>query len=348
MKTKKITAFLLCFSILCSAGCSLGKGSSSGSSGGASLSSTTRKYELTDFSFELSEDFTVSKTIDKEDKSVHKYYFTGGGFDYLAVSVPEEYSTAETSIKSLCNIYGIDSGNENITDVEQEKLDYPGFNAASLSFTRKDSSGDKSNEGYLFLSTEGQSFEVEVKSSTDQRENANELMKNIAATAKYTGSYKLPTGTQNYDSRFMQISYDPKWTVIELNGTAKDQETLILNIRYAYAEDLSHSFYPYIKVDISPEGESRRPEELADDQYAHYQNSNLEHIGNERGTGEIFGCQSETVSSVVMIGSRKIDIKDYFFTRDGYIYCISAFSDITGGESGKDDINELIKGITLK
>lgn len=348
MKIRKTAAFILCFSMLCSVGCSFGKGGSSESDNSTSLSSKAKKYDLTDFSFELSESFTVSKTIDCDDDSVYKYYFTGGGFDQLGVSVPEEYCTAETSIKSLCDIYGIDSGNEKITDVEQEKLDYPGFNAASVCFTREGSSGDKETEGYLFLSVEGQSFEVDMKCSTDKREEAEELMKSIAATARYTGSYKLPTGIQNYDSRFMQISYDPKWAVVELNGTTEDQNTLMLNIRYAYAQDLNHARYPYMKVDISPAGESRDPEAIADDQYAKYQESGLERIENKRGTGEIFGCQAETVSSVVMIGSRKIDTENYFFTRDDHIYCISTFSDITGGESGKDEINELIKGIALK
>ena len=70
MRYRRIIAAALCLTLLCGTGCSLGKKKDSSSSVSAEIgysysSSKKTKYEFMDFTFELSDDFTV------EDKNTY-------------------------------------------------------------------------------------------------------------------------------------------------------------------------------------------------------------------------------------------------------------------------------------
>ena len=123
MKYRGIAAFILCLVMLTSTGCSVGKkGSSSG--GGTSYSSSTKKYDIESFSFEVSEDLEVAETNVTKDHT-YGYTFSGNGIKKLEVTNYDvNYCTAEVSIQSIEN------------DIKRRRNDPVGNNAGVRVYVR--------------------------------------------------------------------------------------------------------------------------------------------------------------------------------------------------------------------
>ena len=94
MKYRRIAAFILCLVMLTSTGCSVGKkGSSSG--GGTSYSSSTKKYDIESFSFEVSEDLEVAETNVTKDHTMGDVYriFISNALKMLAILAGFPYNS---------------------------------------------------------------------------------------------------------------------------------------------------------------------------------------------------------------------------------------------------------------
>ena len=346
MRYKRIIAAVLCLSLVCGTGCSLGKNSSSKTVGSSSFSSTTKKYDLSYFSFELSEDFSVKDTKDYNDGSdTYNYIFTGGGLDEVSVyTMGLEQCTAEVSVQAMMESIKSNE-NDTATDIETEKLDVTGFNAAAIHMTNSRDDGDK-GESHLYLSTEGIQFCVSVTSyAPDNRDNIKALFREIAKTVKYTGSDHLPTEPQSYDCEYFSLKCGPEWYIKKNKIT--DGEYADVKLSYYYAQDLEHYYTPLLAISVRAEDEDTDPQKAADKAYESKKESRL--ISElKRGNEEIFGYQAETVSFVLVTGSIKIRYTNYYISENGCLYTVSEGFNMLNEDSSKTELKAILDSISIK
>ncbi|MBR4627647.1 MAG: hypothetical protein IKO47_08120 [Ruminococcus sp.] len=353
MRYKRIIAGALCIALVCSTGCSLGKKSSSNSgSTDYSYSSTSKKeYKFSDFSFELSEDFSVKDTDEKSSGATTKYEFSGGSFKTFEVyNYSFSNCTAEVSAQDLYDsLKNEKSESVKHSDIELEKLDIPGMSAACVhvdsDYTDK---GVKQTESDLYISTEAHYFIVTLTyEDAGDRAKVKGLLKDIAESVKYTSSDKLPTEQQTFDCDYMTISYAPEWFVRESGGNNKETDTITIKAEYAYATDKEHTYFPNISINVRPEDEENTPELLADKAKENKKKSSLAK-NVERTTGELLGYKTEVCSFTLDTGSISGHYIMHFFADNGYVYGIATAVHTSAAESNTADVEKFLEGVTIK
>ena len=112
MRFKGVIAAALCLTLACSTGCSLGKKKESGSESSAHsaysyTSSNKTKYEFKDFTFELSDDFSVEdKNVYPQDGTPYSFKFAGKGFTLFEINDSAvENCDAFVSAKMLYDLF---------------------------------------------------------------------------------------------------------------------------------------------------------------------------------------------------------------------------------------------------
>jgi hypothetical protein len=333
--------------MLTGTGCSVGKKSSK-SGGDTSYSSSLKKYDLDDFTFEVSEDLDVKDTKELDGK-IYDYIFKGDGFSELEVmNSGNSLCTAETYIKLLeRSTTRSNEKNGKNDEFESAKLDISGFNAAEIFIVNKDSEYDQ-GEAYVSLTTEGYHLLISAKYDLDNKDRVKQLMEEIAKTVKYTGDFRLPTEPQTYDCDLFSITAGPEWKLWD--GTAdKDKERGIKNIkmRYYYAQDLDHYYYPMLTIYVVPEDETTTIDTLIENQCERYDESKYQNNA-ERGKDEILGYQAETFSYDVSVGDIDMRSKIYYFCANGFIYAINTAVNISAEETNMADIQTLLDNLTIK
>ena len=340
---KGIIASALCLTLACSTGCSLGKDSSSKSSSGYSFSSEKTKYDLNNFSFELSDDFSVTEKKDTKTAGIYEYVFTGGGLDEVCVySYGLEQCTAEVSFQAMEE--SIKARNDtSVKDIERDTLDVPGYNAAFVHMTVSRESGE-TGESYLCLSTEGIQFNVSVVGyDLAKRDSIKALFSEIASTVKYTGTEHLPTEPQSYDCEYFSLSCGPEWYI---KDSSKDEETSI-KLSYYYAQDMEHYLAPFISISVSPEDEDNTPKKRAEKSYDSKKESN--HTSEvERKKEEFLGYEAEKVSYALRMGGANTRHNNYFFSENGYVYIVSIGLNLRDEKSSEAEIQTILDTLTVK
>ena len=354
-KYRGIITAIMCLALVCSAGCSLGKNSSSSSGGetGYSYSSSKKtEYKFRDFTFELNDDFSVEdKKEHTEDNTVYNYKFSGKGFLQFDISDAtlfncDAYVYAEVMYNDYKNG---DDETTKYSDIELEKLSLPGLDAACLYFTaERTDDGSKHGNAHLYITTEAHTFQALISyDDPDDRSKIKGLVKDLANSVKYISSEKLPTEPQTIDNEFIKFTYQPEWSVQETNGSKNSSDMLELKAEYAYARDKDHFMYPKLSIYIQPEDDEKTPAKLADKFEASKKQSKLI-TDVKRGNGEILGYNAEMCSFGLKTGGLDSIYTNYFFSDNGYVYTIGFSVHRDAQEKNTAEINELLKGLTIK
>jgi hypothetical protein len=181
----------------------------------------------------------------------------------------------------------------------------------------------------------------------DDRSKIKGLIKDLANTVKYISSDKLPTEPQTIENDFIKFTYTPEWSVQETNGSKKDENNLELKAEYAYARDKDHFMYPRLSIYIQPEDDETTPVKLADKAKSNKKQSNLTY-DVKRGNSEILGYKAETCSFGLKTAGMDAFYTNYYFSDNGYVYSIGYSVNKAAEEKNTADIDELIKGLTIK
>ncbi len=347
MKFRKTAAFLLCLAMLTGTGCSISIGGSK-SGGNVSYSSSTKKYDVIDFSFEASEDLDVEDTRERDGK-INKYEFSGDGFKALEVmNCGLDFCTSETYIKSLER--SITSSNEKkgkSDEFESAKLDIPGLNAAEIFIVNKDKEGEQ-GEAHVSLTSEGYRLLISATYDLDDKDSVKQLMEDIAKTVKYTGDFHLPTEPQTYDCDLFSITAGPEWyikdTIVE---NEKERGIEDVRLRYYYAQDLEHFRYPLLTIRTIPEDKFNTVEKLIEKQEKNSDESKYK-TNVERGKEEISGYQADTFSFDISLAGIEMRSKTFYFSANGFVYTISISVNPGAEEMNNAEIQTLLDGLTIK
>lgn len=357
MRYRRIIAAALCLTLLCGTGCSLGKKKDSSSSVSAEIgysysSSKKTKYEFKDFTFELSDDFTVEdKNTYPQDGTPYDFKFAGKGFTSFevndsALSNCDAFVSAKMMYDDLSND---DDENRKVSDLEWEKLDLPGLDAAWVHLTTEHvKEGITEGEAVLYISTEAHYFKVLLSyEDPAKRPEIKGLLMDIANSVKYTSEDRLPTEPQTFDCDYFTLTYPPEWSVKETNGSKNDPNSIELKIEYAYARDEDHYLFPRLSIDVDPLDEDSDPVKRADKSASAKKQSKYAY-DIERGQDEILGYKAETSSYKMDAFDLKGTYRNYFFSENGCLYVITLHARTDIADTHNAELEELLKGLTIK
>ena len=354
MKYRRIIAAALCLAMACSAGCSLKLKKSSESVTKISYSSTTKKYDLTSFSFELSDDFSVKDTKElSTDGSICRYEFSAEGFTTFEVSCDTSTicnCTAEVCAQDFYEyLIEKNSEKEKHSDIEKETIDVPGMDAAWVHTVSEYPDDDlKQGESQLFITTEAHGFEIlATYADPGMRESVKELLKDIAATVKYTSGDRLPTEEQSYENDYFSLTCGPEWYIRDRNANKPEVENISIVLAYYYAKDMEHYGDPSISIGVNAEDDEYNAQIAAERSYETKKKSKLS-SEVKRGTEEILGYTAETVSYVLDLGSRKSRYKTYFFSENGCVYIITESLNMRNEEGSRAELKAILDTVKIK
>ncbi len=362
MKYKRISAFILCFAMLTSTGCSSGSknSSSSGISDYSNISdsntydsSTTdtsdsyEKYDLDDFSFELSKEFSVEKNDEDDDNNGKSYYdFTSKDLKGLHICTPSfEHCTAEVCVQEM--LESINSRkDDSAKDVETEKFDVSGLNAAAIHMTNVENNAE-SGESYLYITVEGSELLADITGyKPEDREKVKALFREIASTVKYTGTNQRSTEQQFYECDLFSLNCGPEWYI---DGYEDDSDggEVSLKLSYYYAQDIEHHRAPSLSIEARHHDEMDNAQKSADRNYEWKKNRK---VGSEceRSTEVIFGYNAETVSYVQKILYLNQRLKHYYFNENGYLYTITVALNMHDEEGSKSELKDILDTVVMK
>jgi hypothetical protein len=356
MKYRKIIAAALCLAMVCSAGCSLRskKGSESGTK--ISYSSTTKKYDLSAFSFELSDDFSVKDTRElSTDGSICRYEFSADGFTTFEVSCDTSTvcnCTAEVSAQDFYEYLMEKNGEkEKHSDIEKETIDVPGMDAAWVhTVSEYPDDGIKQGESELYITTEAHGFEIlATYDDPGRRESVKALLKEIAASVKYTSNDRLPTEEQSYENDYFSFTCGPEWYIRDMNAKSKstEKDNIDIQLTYYYAKDMEHYYYPRFSIGVTPEDDEYNVQIAAERSYESKKKSKLS-SEVKRGTEEISGYTAETVSYVLDLSGNKGRYKSYFFSENGCVYVITESLNMRNEEGSRAELKAILDTLKIK
>jgi hypothetical protein len=255
-----------------------------------------------------------------------------------------EQCTAEVSVQAMVETIKSNE-NDTATDIETEKLDVTGFNAAAIHMTNSRDDGDK-GESHLYLSTEGIQFCVSVVGyDPGERDKVKSLFSEIAKTVRYTGTEHLPTEPQSYDCEYFSLKCGPEWYIKTNKNT--DGEYTNIKLSYYYAQDLEHYSSPLLAISVRAEDEDTDPKKAADKAYESKKESRL--ISElKRGNEEIFGYQAETVSFVLVTGSIKVRYTNYYFSENGCLYTVSEGLNMRNESASAEELKAIMDTVKIK
>ncbi len=348
MKYKRISAFIICFAMLTSTGCSLGKKNSSSSevSGISYTSDSYEKYDLDDFSFELNKDFTVEEKYENDDGTGASYYdFTSKDLQKLSIGTQRfEHCTADVYVQVFFE--DINSRKNNpATDVETEKLDVPGINAAAIHMTNIDDNGE-SGESYLYLTVEGSEMRADINGyKPEDRGKVKALFRDIASSVKYTGTPHLPVEQQSYECDLFSLNCGSEWYIDDYKDD--DSGQVSVQLKYNYAQDIEHYSSPSLLINVRHQDEWDNASKAADEEYESEKKYSF--VSEcERSNEEIFGYNAETVSYVLKTGHINNRIKTYYYNENGYLYTISEALNMRDEEGSKSELKDILDTVVIK
>lgn len=344
MKYRGIAAFLLCFAMLTGTGCSFSlKKSESG--GNTLYSSSAKSYDVNGFTFEASEDLKTEDTKEIDGK-INEYMFSGNGIKKLEVTNYDvNYCTAEVSIQSIENDIKR-RRNDPVKEYETEKLDVPGFNAAAIHIVN-DGNDDYCGESELYITIEGRSLVITAIYDLDDKDDVKALMLDIAKSAKYTDDFRLPTEPQTYDCDLFSLTCGPEWELKDRNKNNEQSEEREISLRYIYAQDLEHYYYPQLTVTAVPKDEKNNIERFIEKSIKSAGESKFK-SEPQRDKEEILGYTADTLTYDVDISSLSLRIKNFYFSANGYVYIISFDVNKNAIDANTADLQELIGNLNIK
>ncbi len=351
MRYNKIIAAALCLSMAFNGGCSAKSEKGSESATVTSNSDGIKRYELTSFSFELGDDFTVKDTRDDSD-GIYRYEFEADGFTTFEVcsdAVCVSNCTAQVAAQSFYeDLMDSNSETEKHSDVEKETIDVPGMDAAWVHMNSEyPDMGVKQGESDLYITTEAHGFWV-LATYDDQskRDDVKALLRDIAATVKYTSDDRLPTEQQSYENDFFSLAFGPEWKMKDISS--KNGENIIIKLSYYYSQDMEHYVNPSLDIGVILEDKGSA-EEAADHLYdLRTERESKLYSEVERGKDEILGYPAETVSYVLDLSTGKSRNKKYYFTENGHVYSITEVLNMRDEEGSKAELEAILENVKIK
>lgn len=313
------------------------------------------KYELLNYSFEISDDFILESPDNIDAKYYGKLTFSGEKISMIEIKGSgDSYGTAEFDVRGT---YKTMLDNKSCADTAYEIIPSNSFNICAYHYRNVDST----KIGYECVSHyeivyQTKKFNLSAVYSPENKDYALSVLEDIAKSAVYTSDYTLPTEPYTFDSKYFSAACKPEWIVDENPKERLDDDGCgeYYNAKICYAEAESDAEYAIsVKLKVEKPKNDRTPSILADIAFT---NTNEKEIKNaefddlERGQEEIFGYKAETFSfKVTADGSLGIswEQKTYWFKKDGYVYSVSVRKDAYD-KSADNVIDEMIKSITIK
>ena len=353
MRYITIIAAALCLSMICSVSCSQKNEKDPTSASGVSTNGNTKKYELSSFSFELSDDFSVKDTRESNDgDGIIRYEFEADGFTTFEISCDAasvSNCTAQLAAQRFYDdLMDLNSETEKQSDVEMETLDVPSMDAAWVHMNSEyPDMGIKQGESDLYITTEAHGFWVMATyDGQSRRDDVKALLRDIAATVKYTSDDRLPTEPQFYENDYFSLTCGPEWKIKDISG--KDAPNTLIKLSYYYAQDMEHYANPSLDIGIILEDKGSA-KEVADNVYElRTERESKLYSEIERGKDEILGYPAETVSYVLDLSIGKSRNKIYYFTENGHVYKITEVLNMLDEEGSKAELDAILDTVRIK
>lgn len=323
-------------------------------------SSEKIKYNLANYSVEISDDFLLESPdnfseSDKESLQT-EFVFSSDIISMLEIkahntSYTEGGYLAEASYKDICD------DTEAYSDVTYEIIPTDAFRIGGVHYRRlsEDRKGYECASEYV-ITSQTNNFHLTAYYSSENKDKALPILEEIARSAVYTSDYRLPTTPQSAESDYFTVTdYDPMWQMGENTKPSLDEDGCgrLYRATWCIAE-VDCLAEEYIQVTFKAEipKNDRSPRVIAD-----LTLNNIESKDNdiivfediERSQEEILGFTAETLSFSSTFPDSGIAFgqKTYWFEKNGVIYSLEIRKN-KGDDSMDDAVNELISRIKIK
>lgn len=313
------------------------------------------KYELLNYSFEISDDFILEYPDNIEEDYQGRLTFSGDNISKIEIKGSStSYGTAEFNVRET---YRTMLDNERCADTAYEIIPSDGFNVCAYHYRNTDSP----KIGYECVSNyeityQTNKFEMAAFYSPENKDYALSVLEDIALSAVYTSDFRLPTEPYTFDSKYISVSCKPEWTISENTKEQLDEDGCgqIYSASIGIAEAESDAEYAVkVKLSVDKPKNDRTPSILADMTFTKLyerESKNIKFDELERGQEEIFRYKAETCSYKITTDSTPNICwfqKTYWFKKDGYVYSVSIRNDASD-KSTADIADEIIKNIKIK
>lgn len=317
--------------------------------------SSKTKYELLNYSFEISDDFILESPDNINEKYEGRLTFSGENIPRIEISGSgTSYGTAEFNARET---YRSMLDSESCADTAYEIIPSENFNICAYHYRETDhpTSGMECISNYEII-YQTNKFNIIAFYSPENKDYALSVLEDIALSAVYTSDFRLPAEPYTFDSKYISVSCDPKWIIVENTEESLDEDGCgnIYTASIDIAEADSDAEYAVkVKLSVDKPKNDRTPSILADMTFTRLyekESKNIKFDELERGQEEIFGYKAETCSYKITTDS-STDIcwfqKTYWFEKDSYVYSVSVRKDASDKSSDKV-MDEMIKSIKIK
>lgn len=323
-------------------------------------SSEKIKYNLANYSVELSDDFLLESpdNFSENDKESLRteFVFSSDIISMLEIKAHNTCYTeggylAEASYNDICD------DTEAYSDVTYEIIPTDDFRIGAVHYKNlsEDRKGYECGSEYIITSQTNQ-FYLTANYSQENKDKALPILEDIAMSAVYTSDYRLPTTPQSAESDYFTVTdYDPMWNMGENTKASLDEDGCGRLYRatwcIAEADCLAEE---YIQVTFKAEipKNDRSPRVVADLTLNNIESKDNDKIvfdDVERSQEEILGFSAETLSFTSTFPGSGVAFgqKTYWFEKNGVVYSVEIRKN-KGDDSMDDAVNELISRIKIK
>lgn len=346
------TAFLTAGLILLS-GCSAKDSSSSDTAQETPISSsaeyktgTFTTYQLTNFSFTISDDFADKHDTDSRDKVPGAMTFDNELFDHITIDGYESLYEDTACYGELQSAHLESLG---FTDVSYELIDLDGFQASVIDHIDKWNGEDKIWSTYTAI-CEGRKFSVFAIYSIENKDKAAPMLNDIIHSAVYTSDYRLPTEQQEYETEAYSISFGPEWVRNSYKSeSAMKDDGLVCSDQFQFARSTNNSEnWCSVVIEAGEDPEGMSAAQKADQRENNSIGSSFTY-SIDRSQTEMFGKNTETVCCKMDSGQDTAISEYRFFEHDGNLFQIKLmYLDDDRQEEILQRVNDLLSNITLK
>ena len=213
--------------------------------------------------------------------------------------------------------------------------------------------GDKKRTGLSYIfGTDTRFLTFSCSCSPSKSAVLKKAMDNIARSAVYTSDFRIATKPVVCDYDFASINTGIKYKCYDGTEESKinDEKCLFhIHENYEEADDIKKTSFPFTVIYVT-EPDNETPAEMADRFFENTKKNEERYVTLTRDQKELFGYKCEHVyyEEDMSLKDEEPDIicvENYFFSNNMGIYKIF---DGYRKDSDKDDIQEMLDGITIK
>lgn len=299
------------------------------SSGNANSNSL---YKTSSFEFNLDNKFKKIELSDKKDSLYFEYKDNG-------IHIDENHGISK-SIKLI---------SEEMTEVFKDSNEYSGVYCEPFEHGKYDAyiihlvpneNPDVGEIQYYLISSVDKFLAITTSFKDKNNKEIKLLLSQMIESINYTSDYEFPTTEQSFECNLYRIKFDPIWVS---NSPETDFENF--NLRYAKT-DLSEEAFTFFSIEPQKNDENKNAVQIAEQDYDNYKtqsnitNAILEEVG-------FLGFNSQKLSYTTKMGQVSFNTTCYYLIKDNIIYKIRYVIDVRASEKVKNDVNQLIEGLTI-